>query len=112
MPAGPLAVWELEEIRVGIERFEPFADTVQRLGCYLSMVSEEVRCNDGRSGYRLCPRGPTRTPSVPASKQMMLVADPVLSAHVEARLRSKDSPMTIAIRLVRGTHGVTAQVSH
>ncbi|HXH57364.1 IS30 family transposase, partial [Iamia sp.] len=33
-----------------------------------------------------------------------LEANPVLAAHVEARLRAKDSPMTIAVELARGCY--------
>ena len=45
-------------------------------------------------------------------KTPLLVADTALAEHVEARLRAKDSPMTISIELARGVHGICAAVSH
>lgn len=41
----------------------------------------------------------------------MLERDPVLAAHVTARLEAKDSPMTISRELAAGAHGVTARIS-
>lgn len=46
-------------------------------------------------------------------KTPVLVADRQLAAHVEARLRAKDSPMTIAVELAQGVYpSMEGGVSH
>ena len=112
MPAQPLTVVEREEIRVGIERFESFAHVAERLGRHRSTISEEVRLNGGRAGYRAMTAQARSDTMRARPKEMILVADPALAAHVEGRLRLKDSPMTIAIELAGGINGVTARLSH
>ncbi len=46
------------------------------------------------------------------TQQSRLEADPDLAVYVAGRLTLLDSPMTIAIQLARGTHGLVAFISH
>jgi IS30 family transposase len=112
MPAVPLILPECEEIRAGIERAESFADTARRLGRHRSTISEEVRSNGGRSGYQAHAAQASADRNRVRPKVPVLIADPVLASHVVARLRAKDSPMTISIELTRGVHGLCTKVSH
>jgi IS30 family transposase len=104
MPAEPLGLPEREEIRAGIERGDPFADIAVRLGRHRSTVSEEVNRNGGRGAYRATTAQQRAEDQRARPKRTRLQQDAVLASHVEARLRAKDSPMTISIELARGLH--------
>lgn len=112
MPAVPLTLWEREEIRAGIERGDPLVGIARRLGRHRCTISAEVTRNGGRAAYRAVVAQERADRVRARPKVAVLAADPVLAAHVEARLVAKDSPMTISIELARGTQGVTANVSH
>jgi IS30 family transposase len=112
MPAVPLTLCEREEIRAGIERGDPLVHIAGLLGRHRCTVSAEVRRNGGRAGYRATAAQARADVERGRPKAATLAADPVLAAHVEARLVAKDSPMTISIELARGTHGIEANVSH
>ena len=112
MPAEPLTAHEREEIRAGIERGESDSDVARRLGRHRSTIGREVARNGGRDAYTATAAHTRAQAQRARPKTPLLAADPALAAHVEARLKAKDSPMTISIELARGTHGVTANVSH
>ena len=112
MPAEPLTAHEREEIRAGIERGESDSDIARRLGRHRSTIGREVARNGGRDAYTATAAHTRAEAQRARPKTPLLAADPALAAHVEARLKAKDSPMTISIELARGTHGVTANVSH
>ncbi len=113
MPAEPLTLPEREEIRAGVERGEPLVAVASRLGRHRCTVSAEVARNGGRDAYRAVAAQQRAEAHRARPKVPVLVASPGLAAHVEARLRVKDSPMTISIELARGLHPqVTGSVSH
>jgi IS30 family transposase len=92
---------EREEIRVGIGAEESLSDIARRLDRVPSTITREVIRNGGRSNY--C----AATAQERCAKQLLrprlttLQANKPLAAHVEQRLRAKDSPTTIAIELAR-----------
>lgn len=112
MPAEPLTAPEREEIRVGIERGDPDAGIARRLGRHRCTIGREIARNGGRSDYTATAAQERADSQRCRPKDARFVKDPVLAAHVTARLEAKDSPMTISIELRRGTHGLTANVSH
>ena len=113
MPAEPLTVDEREEIRAGIERQDSLTAIAVRLGRDRTTVSREVNRNGGRDHYRAVAADRRAERKRARPKVSVLEADPVLAAHVEARIRAKDSPMTIAVELQRGLYpGVAGRVSH
>ncbi len=113
MPAAPLLLSEREEIRAGIERGESVTAVALRLGRHRCTISAEVARNGGRDAYRATSAQQRAEAQRSRPKTPILVARPDLAAHVETRLRAKDSPMTIAIELARGIYpSVEGQVSH
>lgn len=113
MPAQPLVLSEREEIRAGIERGESTVAIGAGLGRHRSTIGEEVARNGGRVAYRAAAAQERADGERLRPRRTLMEADPVPAAHVEARLRAKDSPMTIAVELARGLHpGVNATVSH
>ncbi len=112
MPAEPLTAGEREQIRVGIERAETDAQIAKRLGRHRCTIGREITRNGGRAGYSAIAAQARADAQRVRPKKPKLVADPVLAAHVTARLEAKDSPMTISIELARGTQGITAKLSH
>ena len=112
MPADPLTAPEREEIRAGIERDETSAEIAARLGRHRSTIGREVTRSGGRDAYTATAAQTRADRQLARDKTPRLVGDPALAAHVSARLRAKDSPMTISIELARGTHGICADLSH
>lgn len=112
MPAEPLTAPEREEIRVGIERAETDGEIAARLGRHRVTINAEINRNGHRTGYTATAAQERADSQRCRPKDARFVKDPVLAAHVTARLDAKDSPMTISIELRRGTHGLVANVSH
>ena len=112
MPAEPLTALEREEIRVGIERCDTDSQIGDRVGRHRCTVNAEISRNGGRGVYSAVAAQARAEAQRARPKVPKLLGDPMLAAHVEARLRAKDSPMTVSVELARGTHGVTANVSH
>jgi len=72
-----------------------------------------VTRNGGRDAYRAVDAHAAAQRLRARPKTPALAGDVVLGAHVEARLRAKDSPMTISIELARDLFPeVTGPVSH
>jgi len=112
MPAHPLTAHEREEIRAGIERQQTLTVVADLLGRHRSTISSEVRLNGGRDAYTATAAHARAAAQRCRPRLTVFESDLALTAHVEARLRMKDSPMTISIELARSTHGICAQVSH
>ena len=112
MPAQPLNACEREEIRAGIERGDTVTAIAVGLGRHRATISAEVSRNGGRDRYRATTAHKRAEKLRARPKPSVFERDPVLAAHVEARLEAKDSPMTISRELQAGVHGVTASVSH
>lgn len=113
MPAEPMTLCEREEIRSGIERQESLTAIAVRIERDRSTVSREVNRNGGRARYRAAAAQARADAMRVRPKVAVLAADPVLAAHVEERLRAKDSPMTISVELKGGVFpGISGRVSH
>jgi IS30 family transposase len=112
MPAKPLTAPEREEIRVGICSAETNAEIARRLGRHRATIGREIARNGGRDAYSATTAQARADAQRARPKQAKLAADEALAVHVTARLKAKDSPMTISIELARGTHGLTADISH
>ena len=113
MPAVPLTLGEREEIRAGIERDESITAIAASLARHRCTVTAEIARNGGRDAYRAVDAQARADVQRARPKTPILVARPDLAAHVEGRLRAKDSPMTIAVELARGVYpGVEGAVSH
>jgi len=112
MPAEPLTMFEREEIRAGLERNETLTELARRLNRHRCTISSEVNRNGGRAVYRAVDAQARADAHRSRPKTPILQKDPVLAAHVQARLELKDSPMTIAKELAAGTYAVTGVISH
>ena len=104
MPAQPLTLPEREEIRAGIERTDTITAIAERVGRHRCTISAEINSNGGRDRCRAVAAQARADRARARPKVPVLVGDPVLAAHVEARLRAKDSPMTSAVELNRGLY--------
>jgi len=107
-----LTVYEREEIRAGIERQQTLTAIADLLGRHRSTIYAEVRRNGGPDTYTATRAQARAGAQRWRPKPSLFESDTVLAEHVTARLKAKDSPMTISIELARGTHGTTGQVSH
>ncbi|MCC5952736.1 MAG: IS30 family transposase [Acidimicrobiia bacterium] len=112
MPASPLTACEREEIRAGIERGEPDRVIGDRLGRHRTTINTEINRNGGRTAYTAGAAQARADVQRCRPKVLRFVADVALADHVTARLKAKDSPMTISLELATGAHGYTASVSH
>jgi IS30 family transposase len=107
-----LSLDEREQIVIGIARNDSGRVIAAAIGRDPSVVNREIARNGGRAKYSAV-RAQRRTDQMRSRpKTSKLESDPVLAAHVDERLRAKDSPMTISIELARGTRGLTASISH
>lgn len=113
MPADPLTMPEREEIRAGLERGESLTVIAVLIGRHRCTVSAEVARNGGRDVYRAAAAQARADRGLARPKVACLIGLPLLAAHVEARLRAKDSPMTIAVELAGGVYpDVAGTISH
>lgn len=112
MPARPLTACEREEIRAGIERGEPDGRIAGRLGRHRCTVNAEINRNGGRGRYTATAAQQRADSGRARPKDPKLVADPMMAAHVTARLDAKDSPQTISVELAAGVHGIVGSISH
>lgn len=101
MPGRALSVEEREEIRIGLEAGERFAELARALGRPTSTISREVHRNGGRCAYRAVSAERRAVRKRHRPKLTLFQESPGLADHVEARLRALDSPTTIAIELAR-----------
>ena len=112
MPGVALSLDEREVIAVAIAADRSLVEAALELGRAPSTIRREVARNGGRAKYSAV-RAQRRADRFRARpKVSKLEADPVLAAHVAARLEAKDSPVTISIELARGVHGVRGSISH
>ncbi len=88
---------EREEIRVGLDRSDSFADIARSLGRPTSAVSREVKVNGGRTRYSAVRAGRRAARKRARPRPTVFQADPALAGRVAVQLAEKDSPMTIAI---------------
>lgn len=112
MPAQPLTLPEREEIRAGIAATESVQEIADRLGRHRTTIHAEIERNGGRRRYRATAAQARADRARARPKTPKLVADWELALHVAARLKAKDSPMTISRELAAGTHGLTKSISH
>lgn len=112
MPSEPFSALEREEVRVGIVAAATDAEIARLVGRHRSAIGREIARNGGRAGYRATAAQSRADAERARPKVPKLARDAALAAHVQARLLAKDSPMTIAVELSRGDHGVTADVWH
>lgn len=112
MPAEPLTAAEREEIRAGIERDETDIRIGLLIGRHRCTINIEISRNGGRGSYSATAAQRRADLQRRRPKLTKLETDRRLAAYVTKRLKKKDSPMTIAIELDRGTNGVVGSISH
>jgi len=112
MSGTSLSLEEREVIAVGIAAGRSTVETAHELGRDPSTVRREIARHGGPDRYSAVRADRRACTSRKRPKQARLEADPVLAGYVAERLALLDSPMTISIELARGSHGVTAKVSH
>jgi IS30 family transposase len=92
---------EREEIRVGIGAEESLSEIARRLDRAATTITREVIRNGGRSNYCATSAQARCAKELLRPRLTTLQTNKPLAAHVEQRLRAKDSPTTIAIELAR-----------
>ena len=99
MPANPLSLIDRAQIFGGLKRGESSSLIAVSIGRSRSTVAREIKRNGGPTRY--CPDRADRRASKKRKrpKKRLLVADPVLAAEVQKRLKAGDSPMRISIEL-------------
>jgi IS30 family transposase len=91
-PARSLTLPGREEIRAGIERGEPVGVIAGSLGRHRCTVNVEINRNGGRARSTATAAQQRAESERARPKDQLLVADPVMAAHITARLEAKDSP--------------------
>lgn len=112
MSGRALSLEEREVIAVGIAAGQSAIETSAELGRDPSTVRREIARHGGPRSYSAVRADRRACQSRARPKQSRLEADPVLARYIAERLGLRDSPMTIAIELARGTNNVTASISH
>lgn len=112
MSGRALSLDEREVIAVGIAAGRSVVETAAELGRDPSTIRREIARHGGRHHYSAVRAHRRARRSRARPKLSRLEADPVLASYIAARLALRDSPMTIAIELARGTNNVTASISH
>lgn len=99
MPGVGLTMLEREEIRVGLDRDEKFAEIARRVKRPTSTVSREVGLNGGREGYRAAAAHERAAKARRRPRPCKLHADPEMGAFVEKELRAGVAPAPISAKL-------------
>jgi len=114
-PRSPLrlSLEEREEIRVGCQGGDSFAQIARSIGRSASTVSREVAVNGGRRRYRAVAADGGAYRRACRPKPAKLQANAVLAARVEELLGQRWSPQQITARLkVEFPDDLSMQVSH
>jgi IS30 family transposase len=77
-----------------------------------STITREIERNGGRDDYSAVTAQANADAQRRRPRPTCFELDPMMAAHVEARLRALDSPMTIAVELERGLYPGVAAVAH
>lgn len=113
MPGEALSLSERVQIEVGVQCSESARTIARRVGRAPSTVTRELVRNGGSDVYSAAAAEARAVRAQRRARPTVFESDPVLAAHVEARLKVLDSPMTIAVELTRGVHdGIDVTVSH
>ncbi len=113
MVANPLTLSESEEIRVGIDHDGTISMIAKELERAKSTISREIFRNGGKGAYRAHAAEEHCVGERACEKEALFESTLALAEHVAKRLRSKDSPMTIAKELESGfLPDISITVSH
>lgn len=112
MSGRALSLEEREVIAVGIAAGRSVIETAAELGRDPSTVRREIARHGGSAEYSAVRADRRACQSRARPKKSRLETDPVLARYIAERLALRDSPMTIAIELARGTNNMTASISH
>jgi len=104
MPGEALSLSERVQIEVDVAAGELNGAIAEGLGRSPSTISREFTRNGGRAGYQAIAADARAQRQRRRPKPTCFQANPALAAHVVARLRALDSPMTISIELARGVY--------
>ena len=108
-----LSLEDREEIRVGLQARDSFAQIARSIGRSASTVSREVNNNGGRKGYRAVRADGAAYRRALRPKPAKLATIPALRARVEELLQERWSPQQISARLkVEFADDPQMQVSH
>jgi len=104
MPGEALCLSERVQIEVDVAAGELNEAIAQGLGRSPSTIGREFARNGGRERYQALVAQARADRQRRRPKRTCFQQDPALAAHVVARLRALDSPMTIAVELARGVY--------
>ncbi len=108
MAANPLTRDERDEIRNGIAVMRTIRQISDDIGRSEGCVSNEINRNGGRARYNAAGAQRRCDSNLQRPKATKFESDPRLAREVTARIRRRDSPMTISIEL----RSVGLEISH